>query len=252
MGVCVSKRSLIALPLQSEHVANDESNASRPESSKDSSSLPKRKSLYYQIDPVIPDTFYPRTVLNSPREELCQATFRKLAPKAKDESCRCRAERLMKEWRQSNVLGEIESHALSVSALQCASVQQLAQSLTNPEAKYVKGLSTSDPFPLEMAKAYAIYFWIANNIQCSQSIWKSFLTNPDKVKSRAKPEAVLQSRQSISLGHANLFSSITAAVDLKAQVIVGNLKLCKYQSAQDLMKDYEPNRGNEHHWNAVR
>ena len=252
MGVCVSKRPQIDIPQQSGGEVDVESNASKPESSQDSGSLPKRKSLYYQIDPVIPDTFYPKTVLNSPQEELCQATFRKLAPKEKDKSCRCRAESLTEKWRQSSILGEIESHALSVSALQCTSVQQLAQSLTSPEAKYVKSMSSSDPFPLEMAKAYAIYFWVANNIQCSQSMWKSFLTNPDKVKSKTKSEVVLQSRESVSLGHAKLFCSIAAAVGLNAQIIVGNLKVCKPQSVQGPLETYEPNRGNEHYWNAVR
>lgn len=251
MGVCVSKLPPIDLPQQRESAASAESNASEPESSQDSGTMPKRKSLYYQIDPVIPDTFYPKTVLNSPREELCQATFKKLTSKEKDESCRRRAERLMEEWRQSSVLGEIESHALSVSALQCTSVQQLAKSLTNPEAKYLKSLSSSDLFLLEMAKAYAIYFWVANNIQCSQRMWKSFLSNPDKVKSKIKAEVVLQSRESISFGHAMLFCSIAAAAGLNAQTIVGNLKLCKPQSAQGPMENFEPNRGNEHHWNAV-
>ena len=211
----------------------------------------KCKSLFAPIDPTVPDTFFPLSASNRSLEEVGTAIIRKISRKGKDEQCRHRTETLLQQWRKSDVLSEIESHVLAVNAIQCTSVQELANALTNPAAKYIKSISNSDRFYLEVATAYAIFFWVANNITYSLNTWRTFKKNPEKVKSSITPDSVLKSRKSISIGFASLFCGIATAVGLKAHIISGTIKTPRSQSPEEFRDYCSPNRLSEHQWNAV-
>ena len=213
--------------------------------------VPRRKSLYHTVDPTIPESFHPEVVGISREEEQCRCTRKSIAIKETEEPLRCRVEEILKEWREGSILAQIESHALSIPSERAASVETLALSLTNSESKYVNSLCALDPFHLQIAKAYAIYFWVANNICFSHSLWKRFLSNSEGLRSRAKAEEVLQRRECLSIGHANLFLSIATAAGLTARVVMGNIKLCQSLSSQDYKQEFKPSRVNQHWWNIV-
>ena len=261
MGVCVSRSS--AIPPTASHPDLERLNSDQVSSPDNeiislqdisdaiSEDATTRKSVFAAIDPTVPDTFFPLPASNSSLEEVCSTIFRKIAPKGKDEQCRHRTETLLQQWRKSNVLSEIESHVLAVNAIQCTAVQELANALTNPAAKYIKSISNSDPFYLEVATAYAVFFWVANNIKYSQSTWMSFLKNPENVKSSITPDSVLKSRKSISIGYVKLFCGIATAAGLKAHIVSGTIKAPRSQSPEEIGDDCNPNKLSEHHWNAV-
>ena len=253
MGSCVSARRRAAIhpliPQGDENVAVVEQETSVEENA---TGLPRRKSLYYKVDPTVPATFYPKVVGISREEEQCRLTRSKLAVKETERQLRSRGEEVLKNWQQIGVIGEIESHALGVPAVQATSVRELAMSLTSPQAKYVKSLSASNTFHMIMAKLYAIFFWVANNIHFSEGMWRTFLSNPEELKSKTESQAVLKRRKCIAIGHANLFQSVAAAAGLTARVVTGNLKLCRSLTSQDPMQEFEPSRLNLHWWNVVR
>lgn len=204
------------------------------------------------IPSIPPESFYPKVVGISREEEQCRATRRKMVAKETERPLRSLVEQTLNDWREGSVLGQIESHALSVPAECTTSVKTLASSLADPQAKYCKSLCESASFHLQIAKAYAIYFWIANNIRFCQNMWESFLSNPEDFESKAKPREVLRKRKYFSIGHANLFHGVATAAGLTACVVVGNLKVCRSLSSS--LPDYqhfEPSRLNAHWWNMV-
>ena len=226
--------------------------SSEPEKGDD---VPRRKSQHHNIDPNIPDLFYPVVVSIRRAEEECRLTRDRIAVKEAEHSLRSRVERALNEWRKSDILGLIESHALSVSADKTCSVEMLAMSLTLSHAKYMKTLSQGDQssFAILIAKAYAIYFWIANNIRFSPHLWQSFISSYGKKRLKAEAEEVLEKRECLSMGHANLFNSIAVAVGLKSRVVMGNIRTepalnFSYDRQQ---QGYEPSRLNQHWWNVV-
>ena len=223
----------------------------KAESEIDDPDVSRRKSLYRTVDPTIPKSFYPEVVGISREEEQCRRTRQKIVIKETEKPLRCRIEDIMREWREGSILGQIESHALSIPSECAASVETLALSLTNPRSKYVNSLCALDPFHLQIAKAYAIYFWVANNIRLSHTMWKRFLSNSEGLRSSSEAEEVLQRRECLSIGHANLFLSIATAAGLTARVVMGNIKLCRSLSSQDYKQEFKPSRVNQHWWNMV-
>lgn len=203
------------------------------------------------INPSIPESFYPEVIRISCEEEQCRLTRRNIAVKEAERPLRCLVEEVLNGWCEGSVLSLIESHALSVPAECTTSVESLASSLAHPQAKYYQTLCYSGSFQLQIAKAYAIYFWIANNIDFCRSMWERFLSHPEDLGSKTKPQQVLQRRKCFSIGHANLFHSVATAAGLTARVVVGNLKLCRSLSPQDYRQKFETSRVNIHWWNMV-
>ena len=252
MGSCISKhRGAIHPTSLHQDLPRPFERADKEQSTSSASPQKDDKAPSKIIDSTVPDTFFPKSCGVS-REKECELTYGKIRLKETEKPLRHRVEELLMQWRQCGIIGEIESHALSINALQATSVQQLACSLANSEAKYVKSLLYHfDSFCLIIAQAYAIYFWIANNIQYSQSMWMSFTSNPEKIKSKTNAEAVLKSRKGISIGYANLFHAIATHIGLTTQTVEGSLKLTKIQSAQGSSKEFVPQDLNLHFWNVV-
>ena len=247
MGNCLRQRRAI----YPESPVIEARSLPKAESEIDDPEISRRKSLYRTVDPTIPKSFHPEVVDISREEKQCRHTRQKMVMKETERSLRCRIEAIMREWREGSILGQIESHALSIPPECAASVDTLALSLTNPRSKYVNSLCASDPFHLQIAKAYAIYFWVANNIRFSHDMWKRYLSNSEGLKSKAEAEVVLQRRKCLSIGHANLFLSIATAAGLTVCVVMGNIKLCRSLSSQDYTQEFQPSRVNQHWWNMV-
>lgn len=218
----------------------------------------RRKTQYHNVNPNIPESFYPHVVSIGRAEEECRLNRKKITVKEAEKPLRSRVESALNEWRQSGFLGLIESHALSIPAEKTCSLEMLAMNLTLPHTKYINVLIQGENscFYLQIAKAYAIYFWIANNIRFSPCLWKSFVSNSEKKRLKAEPEEVLEKRECLSIGHANLFNSIAMAIGLKSRVVLGNIRTALDQTALNFSDEseqqgYEPSRLNQHWWNLV-
>ena len=206
----------------------------------------------HTVDPNVPESFYPVTVGISHEEERCRLARSKVAVKKSEKLLRQRVGGLLDEWRNGKILGQIESHALSVSARNAASVEILALSLGNEDAKYVKTIGETCPFALTVAKAYAIYFWISNNIRFSQSKWRSNVVNSDTSRLETEARNVLEERETIANGYANLFHGIATAMGLKSCVVMGYIKLSCSESHFSLRSNgFECSKLNQHWWNMV-
>lgn len=251
MGSCVCKWRSAVHPLP-EIPHQHEASSTTCERSEDTV---RRESLSCDVNvipSIPPESFYPKVVGISREEEQCRVTRRKMVTKEAERPLRCLVEQTLNDWREGSVLGQIESHALSVPAECTTSVKILASSLADPQAKYYKSLCEPASFHLQIAKAYAIYFWIANNIHFCQNMWESFLSNPEDFESKAKPREVLRKRKYFSIGHANLFHGVATAAGVTARVVMGNLKVSRSLSSS--LPDYqhfEPSRLNAHWWNMV-
>ena len=200
----------------------------------------------HTVDPNIPESFYPTTVRVSREEEQCRLTRSKISIITSEKELRQRVRELLEEWRLGTLLGLIESHALSIPAHNTTTIDILAASLANPNAKYVKILNESNPLCLTFAKAYAIFYWISSNIKMQ---WTSY-ANPEAFRSGTEAKHVLEKRESISKGYANLFHSIATASGLKSCVVMGNIKLSRSELSKPT-EEFECSKSNQHWWNMV-
>ena len=202
---------------------------------------------YRTIDPNIPDTFHPVAVDTNREEYQCRITRAKISVRKSEKHVREHIEMTLSEWRHGTILGQIENHALSISAENTVSAHALAIHLTASHAKYVSSISSM--VKLQIAKAYAIYFWITNNIAFSQNTWRRFINSKSKWK--ANVERILEKRECLSEGYAALFHSIATAAGLKSCVIEGNIKVSQSESLQHSPQGFECNILNQHWWNMV-
>lgn len=252
MGGCVSRRSNVIHPDDdNESMAEEER---RPHAAPAVPMVEDESCRRYQtIDPNIPDTFHPKVVETSREEYQCRITRAKISVRKSEKHVRERVEMTLSEWRQGTILGQIENHALSIPAENTVSADVLAINLTSSHAKYVKSINSMESnrssFDLQIAKAYAIYFWITNNITFSQNMWRRYIHSKSKWKTDA--EKILEKRECLSAGHAALFHSIATAAGLKSCMIEGNIKVNQSESPQEYTQGYERNILNQHWWNMV-
>ena len=201
----------------------------------------------------VPDTFHPKVLENISEEKQCKLTRSKISSRHSEKHVRSRIKETFNAWGRGKILQQIENHALAISAESTVSAEILAMNLTSSQANYVKILSTSDGntslFDLQIAKTYAIYFWIANNILFCKDMWKRYITTDSEVKSNAK--AVLQKRKCLSQGYAKLFHSVATAAGLTSHIIKGNIQLSQSDSFEEHMTVFERSKLNEHWWNVV-
>ena len=247
MGKCCSRANVVhPLPpdTQTDHVLADSESRSNvqvpltPEA-------PRRV-----VDPSVPESFYPATVEISTDEEKCRLIKSKISCRKVELQFRLQLQELLNRWKRDATLEIIEAHALSIPAENTVSVEKLALSIANQDARYMKSLGDSGQVGLAVAKAYAIFFWISSNIQFSPKSWRNFITNPESLGSRAEAKHVLEKRECISKGHANLFHSVATAVGLKTCVVMGNIKIPR-SDTHNPTDQFECNKLNQHWWNMV-
>ena len=199
------------------------------------------------IDVTIPQHFHPEQP-QCKQDLVCQQALLKLAPVEFETALRDKLQHLLMLWKESGQLTEIENHGLSVSPLQASSIECLAEALTAPNAKYITSLGEND-FYIEVAKAYVIYFWVANNITYDVKSWQAYLEGNDHCL-RTEAQTVLQERRSVCFGYANLYKTLGRKVNLEVRVIEGNTKSWRLFS-EDAGAGFSPSRSNAHSWNVV-
>ena len=199
------------------------------------------------IDVTIPQYFHPEQP-QCKQDIVCQQTLLKLTPVTSATALRDKLQHLLMLWKESGQLTEIENHGLSVSSLQASSIKCLADALTAPNAKYITSLGEND-FYIEVAKAYVIYFWVANNITYAVKSWQAYLEGNDYCL-RTESQTVLQERQSVCFGYAHLYKTLGMKVNLEVRVIEGNTKSWRLFS-EDAGAGVSPSPSNAHSWNVV-
>ena len=207
----------------------------------------------FRVDPVPHATFAPNS-LPSELELMCRATVAELALLGSEESTRKEIKGIMRQWEESGKLASIEAHALSVPPLQTATITDLASSLVNSDAGYIKAAEGNE-LHIQVAQAYCIYVWIANNIMYDVEQWKVYQSGDESnsLVSSLEAEEVLDNRVTICTGFANLFKAVALAAGLEAETVHGHVKQwkCLSEEKPDADIPFKPSRGNAHTWNTV-
>lgn len=168
----------------------------------------------------------------------------------RDQETRNNVQRVLENWKDTDVLSKIENHALSVPASAAATVSDLADSLAASNAHYLKSMR-EDGLQQQLAKAYAIFFWVTTNISYDAELLHQFLASIDgRVECRAGK--VLRRRKAICTGYANLYQALAEAAQLEVMVVHGNLKTWRIFAREGPIDGvFQPQRSNSHSWNMV-
>ena len=204
-------------------------------------------SCQHVVNSTIPEWFHPKNE-ESKLDLKCHTTVSKLKPRKEDISVRKKVQQILQEWEASLQLSEIENHALSIPSDQAATIESLANSLTASYAKYVTSLG-DNKYYLQIAKAYAIYFWVANNIHHDTAMWQAFLGGEDTVKVNAK--AALRRRVTVCSGYTSIYCALATKAGLEAEEVHGHVKYWRFLSQEGPNSQFEPNRETIHDWNVV-
>jgi hypothetical protein len=207
----------------------------------------------FKVDPAPHATFAPIS-LPSQLELKCQATAAGLTLLSSEESKRKELEGILQQWEKSGKLISIEAYALSVPRSQTTTVTELASSLVNTNAGYIK-YTEGNEFHVQVAQAYSIYVWIANNIMYDIEQWQVYQSGDESnsLVSSVEAEEVLDTRVTICTGYANLFKALALAAGIEAETVNGHVKQwkCLSEEKPDADITFKPSRGNAHTWNTV-
>lgn len=142
----------------------------------------------------------------------------------------------MKRWNSNGFLKSIEKFVLDKAPGSNYSVSEVAQAIAPSNANYLASLFGNEAH-VKMAKAYALYCWIAHNMTCN-------ITSMLAAEEEFFPEKTDVESKSASFDHCTLFVKLSLHVDLEAAVINGQVKTWKK------LKE-ELNFPSPHSWNAV-
>ena len=106
----------------------------------------------------------------------------------------------------------VDEHARSLPRSKASSVEKLAQHLCSP-------------FSSETQKVRAIYVWMAENIRYSTATVTSRSLTVEQRLKRQEPERVLQRKNAVCEGYANLFEALCEEAGLHSLVVTGRTKL---------------------------
>lgn len=156
---------------------------------------------------------------------------------------------LLTSWKKSGIVEEIEN---TVSTIEESSIQILTKRLLSKQAKYVARFKGKPSFQLQLAKAYAIFSWIANHIKydfrCIDALESGELTSE-----AVSPENVLSTGATICSGYAKLFVALAERAGLVVKYISGHVKSLKSsQLHSTTYQAFSPEQSNSHAWNMVR
>ena len=206
----------------------------------------------FRVDPEPHPTFAPKSQL-SDRELECQSTIQRIVSCSSGDLARKEVEELLKQWRDSGQLASIESHALSISPSQPNTIAELADSLVNIEVSFMKAVE-GNKLHIQIATAYCIYVWIANNITYDVDQWKAIISgDEDSLTRTTEAEVVLNTRVAVCTGYANLFKALASTCGLGVEVIYGHARSWKSLSEKrpDADTVFKQSRQNSHTWNSV-
>ena len=226
MGACVSKA------VQAVEVVYP---SPRSTSVQDNGESPERFPNDYVepwIDERTPKGFDPEVLITPEEKKSCRVIQ---TMKKHQDDRQLEVQHLIDHWEESGVLLCINSHVFSVPSSSAQSVNQLSRALTDKNTKYMQELK--DTFSVEVGKAYAIYFWIINNIGYEMN----------KSTSIHSCSEIMSRRLGTPKEFASLFHALCDAVELKAYIVEGYLK--KWISVTG--QTFRANEHNYHCWNMV-
>ena len=184
----------------------------------------------------------------SESELRCRKTAEKLV--SVKESVRTEVSDVLTTWENSGQLSEIESHALSISPTQAASISELSEALTHPNAKYVTSLQ-NNTVHVNIAKAYIIYYWVATNIDYDKTRAEQSQID-GKMDIDVQPAKVLAQRKGTPSGFSGLYQALACKADLEVETVKGNVKTWRSMSLTiETASGFTPNDANSHNWNMV-
>lgn len=218
MGVCVSQQKALepgeVLAADQVPATKDFNDFTRPE-------IPGDPPANYHPDPPLTE-----------QERNCRKVVRNIKPVLGRDPSR----NLIKCWEEEGTLSAIQSSVLSISTLHLSSIKDLVHALTHDSNKYLQGISGQSSIIL--AKAYAIYFWIINNLQPDAKSWSKIPTGWSHSKNQGKGS---------SCDYASLFNALCGEGGLNSKKIDGHLRGWRSSTGQEFC----PNEDNCHSWNVV-
>jgi hypothetical protein len=171
------------------------------------------------VDP--PEDFHPHIPLTV-QEEECRKIVRSLS--VSDDSYK----NLMADLEDKGTLSIIRSKVHSIPAHHSTSVSGLVKSLLSDSSKFLQLLTGQ--FCTTVAKAFAIYLWIASNIPNTQD-WNH----------------LLKGWRGLSSDYASLFNALCVEAGLNVEEIKGHLRGWRTLTGHQ----FYPNEYNYHSWNVV-
>ena len=183
-------------------------------------------------------------------ELKCRSTIANLVSSS-IETARKKIDDLIQYWKKSGQLADIESYSCTTPPSLSTTTTELSEYLTRSSCNYIKSFE-GNMVHVQVAKAYCIYSWIANNITYDNELWQAYkLGDENSLHNKTQAEKVLERRMTVSYGYANLFKSLASKSELKVEVIWGNIKNWKSQSLSCHENEFELSRENAHAWNSV-
>ena len=105
----------------------------------------------------------------SESDKKCKTLVDAMTKKENEVSVRKEITELLMLWKTSGFLQSIEEYVLRYPAKKSNSVSEIAQNIAAANASYLSSISGASTH-VEIAKAYAIYCWIANNVDSCVSL----------------------------------------------------------------------------------
>lgn len=172
-------------------------------------------------------------------EKQCKTFVENIQGNVNKASCVDEISKLLQSWKTSSFLKTIEQYILNLPLETVTSVVDLANSLAPPDAAYLQPL-TENPVHVQVAKSYAIYYWIAANITFDAELWANYLQIKDLEPSASD---ILAEHKAICFDYSLLFLQLALLSNLEAVVVNGNVRLWRDYNGDVVTQP--------HSWNVV-
>ena len=141
--------------------------------------------------------------------------------KVRSNELRCREEidALMQLWKTNGFLSNIEKKVSEIPPGKATTIVELSHQLTASDAVYLRDIS-NNPIHIQIAKAYAVYYWTASNITFDSVSWTSYLQGADLPLGRD----VLVERKAVCHEYSQFFKQLCLDAKLDAEIIDGEVR----------------------------
>ncbi len=154
-------------------------------------------------------------------EICCKSLMEGLEAKESGVDIRSEIDKLLDTWKVSSFLKIIEDQAYNCP-LEYTSPNEIAQSIASSDADYLVSLSSND-LHTQVAKAYAIYCWIARYV-AFKSTSKDNDHDFNEDYGLFDEESVESAPMVSSFDYANLFKEVAFNANLEAEIITGEVR----------------------------
>ena len=198
----------------------------------------KKSTFEFAISKEYPPGFNVASDSTEQKKE-CKNSVKKLNVREHELDFRNEIDEVLNLWKTGGFLKSIEAFVLSVPSTSNNSVSEIAQLIASPNSNYLVSL-TNKHVCAQLARAYAIYCWIANN--------PTFNFTSDSILSYEKqygfPLDDNEAEQSAAFKYCKLFVELALHANLEAEVVNGKVRTWKK------LTDYDDDP-TPHSWNVV-